>query len=74
MANKRAVRINDIRSARRFVIKLLNERRRGEIDSDECRDVGYLLRIYIDSYKEAELEARLDQLEEAITRMGPDKP
>jgi hypothetical protein len=65
MANKKHIRLNSARDAHKLLSKMINERRRKEIDTLECRDVGYLLRILLDSLKAVELEDRIENLEKA---------
>ncbi|HEX3035812.1 MAG TPA: hypothetical protein VHT73_11920 [Thermodesulfobacteriota bacterium] len=55
MANKRHIRIKDLRDAKRLLVKLINERRRDETESQEIRDVGYLIRIFVETYTKGEL-------------------
>jgi len=63
MANKRHIRLNSARDIHKLLSKMINERRRKEIDGQECRDVGYLLRILLDSIEAGELENRNENLE-----------
>ena len=63
MANKRHIRLNSARDIHKLIARMINERRRKEIDGQECRDIGYLLRILLDSIEAAELEGRIENLE-----------
>ena len=63
MANKRHIRLNSARDIHKLIAKMVNERRRNEIDGQECRDIGYLLRILLDSIEAAELENRNENLQ-----------
>jgi len=63
MANKKHIRLNSARDAHKLLSKMINERRRNEIDGQECRDIGYLLRILLDSIEAVELENRIENLE-----------
>jgi len=63
MANKRHIRLNSARDVHKLLSKMINERRRCEIDGQECRDIGYLLRILLDSIEVVEFEARIEKLE-----------
>ena len=63
MANKKHIRLNSARDAHKLLSKMINERRRNEIDGQECRDIGYLLRILLDSIEAGELEDRIENLE-----------
>jgi len=42
---------------------MINERRRKELDTRVCRDIGYLLRILLDSIEAGVLEDRIENLE-----------
>jgi len=63
MANKKHIRLNSARDVHKLLSKMINERRRKELDSQECRDIGYLLRILLDSIEAGELENRIENLE-----------
>ena len=63
MANKKHIRLNSARDVHKLLSKMINERRRKEIDGQECRDIGYLLRILLDSIEAGELEDRIENLE-----------
>jgi len=63
MANKRHIRLNSARDIHKLIAKMINERRRKEIDGQECRDVGFMLRILLDCLEAAELEDRKENLE-----------
>ncbi|NIQ15717.1 MAG: hypothetical protein GTO02_15355 [Candidatus Dadabacteria bacterium] len=63
MANKKHLRLNSIRDCHKILAKLINERRRGEIDTSEARDCGYLIKILIDTYEKGELEERVNNIE-----------
>jgi len=65
MANKKHIRLNSARDVHKLLSKMINERRRKEIDGQECRDIGYLLRILLDSIEAVELEDRIENLEKA---------
>ena len=66
MANKRHIRLNAVRDVQKLLSKIINERRRGEVESSECRDIGYLAKILLDSIEAGELEDRIEQLEKSI--------
>ena len=63
MANKKHLRLNSARDVHKLLSKMINERRRGDIDTSECRDVGYLAKILLDSIELGELEDRISELE-----------
>jgi len=66
MANKRHIRLNSARDVQKLLSKMINERRRLDIDSLECRDIGYLAKILLDSIQVGELEDRLRKLENML--------
>lgn len=63
MANKKHIRLNSARDVHKLLSKMINERRRKEIDTLECRDIGYLAKILLDSLKAVELEDGIQKLE-----------
>ena len=62
MANKKHIRLNSARDVHKLLSKMINERRRKEIDTLECRDIGYLAKILLDSIEAGELESRVETL------------
>ena len=66
MANKKHIRVNSARDAQKLLSRMINERRRGDIGSEECRDVGYLVKIFLDAFDAGELEERITELEKSI--------
>ncbi len=70
MANKKHIRLNTARDVHKLLSKMINERRRKELDSQECRDIGYLLRILLDSIEAGELEDRIENLEMLLEQQG----
>ena len=66
MANKKHVRLDTARDVHKLLSKMINERRRDEIDSAECRDIGYLAKILLESIEVGELEERMSELEKSI--------
>ena len=67
MANKRHIRLNSARDIHKLIARMVNERRRNEIDGQECRDVGFMLRILLDCLEAVELEGRKENLEKPQT-------
>jgi len=63
MANKRHIRLNSARDVHKLISKLINERRRGQVDTTECRDIGFLAKILLDSIEAVELENRIENLQ-----------
>jgi hypothetical protein len=70
MSNKKHIRLNSARDIHKLIAKMVNERRRNEIDGQECRDIGYLLRILLDSIEAGELEDRIENLEMLLEQQG----
>ena len=70
MANKQHTRLNSARDVQILLSKLINERRRGEIDTAECRDIGYLAKILLDALKITEIEDRVSNLEKLLEEHG----
>ena len=70
MANKRHIRLNSARDIHKLLSKMINERRRMEIDTLECRDIGFLAKILLDAYAKGELEDRIEKLEILIEQQG----
>jgi len=63
MANKKHIRLNSARDVHKLLSKMINQRLRKELDTQECRDIGYLLRILLDSIEAVELEDRNENLQ-----------
>ena len=70
MANKKHIRLNTAKDVHKLLSKMINKRRRKELDSQECRDIGYLLRILLDSIEAGELEDRIENLEMLLEQQG----
>ncbi len=70
MANKKHIRLNSARDVHKLLSKMINERRRNEIDTLECRDIGYLAKILLDSIEAGELEDRVEKLELLLAQQG----
>ena len=73
MANKKHIRLNSARDAHKLLSKMINERRRKEIDGQECRDIGFMLRILLDCLEAGELEDRVEKLELLLEQQGRNK-
>ena len=63
MANKRHIRLNSARDVHKLLSKMINQRLRKELGTQECRDVGFLARILLDCLEAVELEVRKENLE-----------
>jgi len=70
LANKKHVRLNSARDVQKLLSKIINERRRGQVDTTECRDIGYLAKILLDSIEAGELEDRIVNLEMLLEQQG----
>lgn len=70
MANKKHIRLNTARDVHKLLSKMINEHRRNEIDTLECRDIGYLAKILLDSIEAGELEDRVEKLEMLLAQQG----
>lgn len=66
MANRRHVRLESARDARKLLAKIINQRLRDEVDGETCRDVGFLTKILLSAIETSELEVRLGELEKLI--------
>ncbi len=67
MPNKKHTRLQTARDVQKLISKMINERRRGEVDTTECRDIGYLAKILLDSIEDGEVEDRVVELEKLMT-------
>lgn len=66
MANKKHIRLSSARDIQKMLSKLINERRRDEVDTSKCRDIGYLAKILLDSIELGEMEDRIEQIEKKM--------
>lgn len=64
MANKYHARLRTLKDIQVYLAKLINRRERNEIDSELCRDLGYLVKILSDTISKDENEGILKRLEE----------
>ena len=73
MANsvyKQMKRLQDANDAREFMQAVINAYDKNEIDKDKARTLGYLIKIFIKTYEVAELEERVEKLEELAEQKG----
>lgn len=70
MPRKGYIQLASTSDLRRFVSKLINERKRGEIDSAMCRDCGYLAKILTDILQNGVFEERISNLEELLAQQS----
>ena len=66
MAGKKTVRLKTIGDVSQFLGKLINEVRREEIKESTASKLGYLANILVSTLKDAELEDRVQRLEQQI--------
>lgn len=66
MARKGYTQLSNLSDLRKFVAKLINERKRGDIDSSTSRDCGYLAKILMEIMQHSEIEERILKLETLI--------
>ena len=57
MANKRHIRLNDVRDVKKLMTKLINQRYREEVDTQVVKDIGFLVKLYLQTI---ELEGKLN--------------
>jgi len=66
LAGRRHINLSNVESVRKYLSKIINQRIRAEINSETARDVGYLLKIWLDTIKAEETEINVKEL---ITRI-----
>ncbi len=59
----RTSRLKTLDDVRRFLAKLINEAKAGEIDAQLASKIGYLCNILTSCIKDSELEARIAKVE-----------
>ena len=60
---ERFKRLQNARDAREFMQKVINSYDKDEIDREKARTLGYLIKIFLASYEQAELQERVEELE-----------
>ena len=60
------IRVNNLKSAKRLLSKLIYDLQIGNIDSKLAKDLTYLVSVYVNIFKEYDLEKKLDQLEKQL--------
>lgn len=68
MARKGYSQLSNLSDIRKFVSKLINDRRRDNIDSSTARDCGYLSKILMEIMQNSEVEERIRKLEEILEK------
>ncbi len=66
MAGKKHIRLRTAGDVRELLAKLINERRRGQANSSECRDIGFLCKILLDSIEAGDVDERLAEIEKKL--------
>jgi len=69
LAGKRHIRLDTLRDGQMFLSKLINQRYRDEIPGDVCRDIGFLLKIYLTYFESFELDSKITELEEKLNQI-----
>lgn len=67
MSNKKHIRLDDARSVRKFLSKLVGELYRDERDGASARDMAYICKVILEAHQVGELEERLAELERKLT-------
>ena len=70
MAGKKHIRLSSPRAVQGFLKKLINEHYRDELEPTKVRNLGYLVKILLDSFEIIELEERILKLEEQLNNKG----
>ncbi len=68
MARKGYSQLSSLSDIRKFVSRLINDRRRDNIDSSMSRDCGYLSKILMEIMQNSEIEERIKKLEEILEK------
>lgn len=73
LAGKRHIRLDSLRDGQKFLSKLINQRYRDEIAGDVCRDLGFLLKIYLTYFESFQLDSKISELEEKLNQIKNNK-
>lgn len=63
---KNMKRLQTARDARQFMQAVINSFDKQEIDQQEARCYGYLIKVFLDTVEASDIEQRIEQLEEFI--------
>jgi len=63
---KQMKRLQTARDAREFMQALINAFDKNEISKDKARTLGYLIKIFLQSYEVAELQQEVEEIREII--------
>jgi len=58
------IKVNNLKSAKRLLSKLISRFISGEIKNQDAKDLAYLVSVYVSVVKDAEIEQRIKSLEE----------
>jgi hypothetical protein len=58
------IKVNNLKSAKRLLGKLISRFISGEIENQDAKDLAYLVSVYVSVVKDAEIEQRIKSLEE----------
>ena len=64
------IRVNNLKSAKRLLSRLIYELQSGAITSQLAKDLTYLLNVYVTTFKTYENEVRLTELEDLVKKDG----
>jgi len=70
IGNLRPICVNDCRSAKRLLSRILTLLQKREIGEVESKTISYVVGILISAIKTNELENRVNELEAAVTQKG----
>lgn len=73
LAGIRAVRLTNLRDGQKFLASIINKRYRNEIESSVSRDLGYLLKVYLDYYENIEFDTRIGAIEQKLESLLKEK-
>ena len=65
---KQMKRLQDARDAREFMQSLVNAYDKNRISKDKARTLGYLIKIFINTYETAEIQGKVEELEDMINQ------
>ena len=63
---KNSVKLKDAKDARRFMQRVINLYDKGVIESEKARDFGYLIKVFLDTVKQGELQEQVDELMDIV--------
>lgn len=60
------IRVTNLRAAKRLLSRLIYQLQSGEIQGTTAKDLTYLLSVFVNIFKQMELEERLNLLEQKL--------